>query len=220
MIVFQFTDKFDAITCLDGMLPDAEFFQDFLKIPIFSADGAVIKLIKMKIGYEKVIGDMDTLQKNGFYDSIQLNKIVYLPDQETNDFEKTLDYVHKQKYRNILITGIHGGELEHSLNNWSVLMKYMFKLNICIYDKGRYAIPVSQSFTLPTFPGETIGLIPQPKAVLSTRGFKWELDKEILELGVREGARNIAMGYEVEVDIIEGSLLLFLDARIPYALNI
>ncbi len=216
----EFTEKFDAIICLDGILPEYEFFRKFKNIPIFCADGAVLKLIDMKIGYEKVIGDLDTLQKKGRIDEIPDSKKVYLPEQETNDFEKTLNYVHKLGSKRILITGFHGGELEHSLNNWSVLMKYQSKLSLCIYENSRYAIPVSKSIILPVEKGEIVGLIPQPKAKLTTKDLKWELQDKILELGKREGARNEALSEKAEIVVKDGSILVFINSRIPFAPNI
>jgi hypothetical protein len=45
----------------------------------------------------------------------------------------------------------------------------------------------------------------------------WELNNEILELGVREGARNIAIKQDISLIISEGELLLFLDDRLPNA---
>jgi len=220
MIKVGFTEKFDVIVCLDGNLPPEEFFNRFEGIPIYAADGAAIKLMKIFVEFEKVIGDLDTLKINGYKDKIPQSKFVYLPDQESNDFDKTLNYAYQQGNKKVLITGFHGGELEHTLNNWSVLMKYLSKLNLCIYENERYAIPFNKDFALPAKIGETIGLIPQPKAILTTSGFKWNLKNESLELGVREGARNIAMNNEVKVELHSGVLLVFMDARIPFAPNI
>jgi len=216
----EFTEKFDALLCLDGKLPSREFFKDFKDIPVFAADGAALKLLDMNIDFEKVIGDLDTIHRNGSIINIPDSKKVYLPEQETNDFEKCLNYLEENFFKKVLILGFHGGELEHSLNNWSVLIKYMLQISLCIYENGRYAIPIYQDFKLATKIGEIIGLIPQPVVLLSTKGLKWNLNEEILLIGLREGARNVAMKKQIEVKIIEGSLLLFLDARIPYAPNI
>jgi len=219
MIKINFIEKFDVIVCLDGILPTSDFFENFQNIPIIAADGAAIKLMEMNIQFDKVIGDLDTLKINGFQKKISPEKILYLPDQEFNDFEKTLNYAYEMGFIKILILGFHGGELEHSFNNWSVLIKYISKLSLCIYENGRYAIPLNNSISLLTKPEEMIGIIPQPTARLTTSGFKWELNNEILELGVREGARNIALANEVSIEIHSGSILLIIDSRLPHTAN-
>lgn len=213
----DFKNTFDAIICLDGNLPEKDFFSLFKGIPVFAADGAVLKLMEVSVDIEKVIGDLDTLKSKNMINKIPNSKLIYLPDQDINDFEKTLKYAISINKRNILICGFHGGEFEHSLNNWSVFIKYFQKNNLCFYESNRYAIARDKSFCINTKPGEIIGLIPQPSAILTTYGLKWNLSNEKLQLGFREGARNIAISEKIQIDIHQGAILIFLDARLPGA---
>ncbi|MFC2130863.1 thiamine diphosphokinase [Bacteroidota bacterium] len=213
----KFTNKFDAIICLDGTLATADIFNLLKGIKILAADGAAVQLSRMGIDFDKVIGDLDTLKREDLADKIPESKKVYLPDQDTNDFEKTLNYAKEHGLKNLMITGIHGGEFEHTLNNWSVFKRYACELNLCIYETGRYAIPVFESMKFQVEIGEMVSIIPQTSAVLTTTGLKWELKNEILEIGLREGARNIAENEEVTIDIHSGAVLVFINSRIPYA---
>ena len=90
-------------------------------------------------------------------------------------------------------------------------------MNLCILDNERYGIPILHSIIFNVNPGELLSLIPQPKARLTTKNLKWELNNEILELGVREGARNQASYSKVTIILHEGELILFIDSRIPIA---
>ncbi|MBC8125208.1 MAG: hypothetical protein H7X70_05695, partial [Candidatus Kapabacteria bacterium] len=81
----------------------------------------------------------------------------------------------------------------------------------------RFAIPIYHSFRYEAVPGELLSLIPQPHALITTRGLEWPLTEESLELGTREGARNRASAKTVEVDIHSGSLFFFCDANLPLA---
>lgn len=213
-----FKEKFDAIICLDGTLPSIELFNQFPGIKIFAADGAAIRLMDMGIEFDKVVGDLDSINLNiSNSRNIPENKKIYLPDQETNDFDKTLNYAKELGLKNLLILGFHGGELEHTLNNWSVFKRYAEILNVCIYENGRYAISVNESISLEVEIGEMIGLIPQSRTVLSTKGLKWELNNEVLELAIREGARNEAIAGEIQIEVHSGSILLFFNSRSPFA---
>ena len=211
----EFSGNFDAILCLDGSFPGVDLFDHLKGIPVIAADGAAIHLMEYNIEFEKVIGDLDTLRQKGWIDKIPAQKKVFLPNQDANDFDKALNYADKNGMKRILITGMHGGELEHTLNNWSVFMRYAAYLNLCLYESGRYGIPLFESTALDIIKDEMISLIPQPSAIVTTKGLKWELENEALELGYREGARNTASNDRIEIEIHSGSILLFIDSRLP-----
>lgn len=213
----KFTGIFDSLICLDGALPKKEFYEKLGDIPFLAADGAAIQLINMDIEFKKVIGDFDTLKKNGYLDKISSDKMIYLPDQEHNDFDKSLHYAESEGMKDILICGFHGGQLEHTLNNWSVFRRYSKNMNLCIYENGRYALPLYENYKFTLKKNEIISLIPQTSAVISTKGLRWNLSNEKIELGIREGARNVAIEETVEINIHNGELLVFIDSRLPYA---
>jgi thiamine pyrophosphokinase len=210
----DFDKNFDAIVCLDADLPGKEVFERLSGLPKLAADGSAIKLYKMGIIPNFVIGDLDTFNQSGYSEFFKAESIIYNPEQETNDFEKTLIFASGKLFQNILIFGFHGGELEHTLNNWSVLMKFALRLNLYIYDRKRFGIPVFTSIRFKAKIGETISIIPQPYSIITTKNLHWNLNQEKLELGVREGARNIAENENIEIILHEGSYLLFLDDRL------
>jgi thiamine pyrophosphokinase len=210
-----FKSNFDAVLCLDGTLPEEDFFKAFKNIPLIAADGASIQLYKRKIFSDVIVGDLDTFQKFARVEDFLQSEIIQIEEQETNDFEKALKIIIERGFKNILLLGFHGGELEHTLNNWSVLKRFSKLVNICIFDENRYGIPLFKSVEIDVLKNETISLIPQPKAELTTEGLEWELVKEHLELGMREGARNRAIAGKVVLKIHSGEVLLFMNARLP-----
>lgn len=217
-IVFE-KGLFDALICLNTINPDIELIKSLSNIPILAADGAGIYLLRNKIEPNFVIGDLDSFSKDEISKSFPQEKLIFLPDQETNDFEKTLNFARYQNYQNLIVFGIHGGEYEHSLNNWSVLSKYSDIMNIVIYDNNRYGFCISRNFILETKNNELISLIPKGFAKITTQGLKWNLNDEILALGVREGARNIAITNEITINITDGEIFVFLDSRFPNILR-
>ncbi len=208
---------FDAVICLFGKLPKRKVFSNFKGAKILAADGAGIKLLKKGIMPDYVIGDLDSFYEKPIFEKIDKAKIIRISDQETNDFEKNLLFAQQKGYKKILILGFHGGELEHSLNNWSVLIRYSKIMDLCIFDRFRYGIPVRESISIDTKINEIISIIPQTNTKIKTKNLEWHLNNEVLEFGKREGARNRAIKDEVDIELLEGEYLLFINSRLPYA---
>jgi len=206
---------FDAVICLNAKLPEKSIYDSLNANKIIAADGAALKLMDIGVGCDYIIGDLDSFYQDERSALFTTQEIIHLPDQNKNDFEKILDYCIEHKISNLLITGLHGGELEHTLNNQSILIRYAEKLNLCIYDQGRYGIPVSESIRFDCKKGEIISIIPQPTAILSSKNLQWELDIFHLEFGHREGARNRAIDNFVEILVISGNYMLFIDSKVP-----
>ncbi len=208
---------FDAIICLNGTLPSAEVFQHFADRPLIAADGAAAVLHAMGIVPEFVVGDLDSVPSDVLEQLRSFSEIIHDPDQDSNDFEKALRFATSMVWRRLLVTGLHGGDLEHTLNNWSVLMRHGRDLSLVALDRDRYGIPLYGSITFEAEPGELLSLIPQPEARLTTRGLVWSLTNETLTLGTREGARNRAAEDRVHIDLHEGALFFFCEAAPPLA---
>lgn len=211
-----FDANFDCIICLNSKIPSLGFFLQFKELPIIAADGGAVRLFEIGILPDCVVGDLDTFDASGvgkFFNNVE---IVREPSQEINDFEKSLNFAIHKGFRNILIIGFQGGELEHTLNNWSILIKFTDLVNLCIYDLGRYGIPLTHSVKVDVTKDEVISIIPQPFCNITTQNLRWNLRGENLKLGIREGARNVAESNSILIELNEGSFLLFLDARLPF----
>ena len=212
---FDQTQPFDAVICLSGDLPTTDVLEQIGGRPLIAADGAANTLVQAGIGPEFIVGDMDSVLPETLERLQGITEVVLETDQDSTDFEKSLRFAETQLWRRLLIIGIHGGDLEHTLNNWSVLMRHSRAMQLTAYERGRYAIPLFASTTYHASADETISLVPQPLATLTTTGLVWNLRNESLELGMREGARNRAIGGPVDLEIHHGSLLFFCSARLP-----
>lgn len=204
--------KFDLAICLNGEIPSKEIFDLLGEIPLIAADGAYNALNRLEIHPMAIVGDMDSVEY--MHDDAQTS-FVKIDSQETNDFEKCIEYIADKGYENILIVGFTGGLLEHAMNNTSILMKYSNKYDFTIYHEGRYSFLVENSSRFQTQKGEIISLIPYPIVKLTTKNLYWELNDESLELGTREGARNIATSDSFSLEIHSGKCFVFIDSRLP-----
>lgn len=217
----SFTDTpFDAVICLHGDLPPYDVFEHVAPYPLIAADGAANLLVRAGVGPEFIVGDLDSVEESTLHTLEGVVELIHEHDQDSTDFEKALRFAERQLWKRLLILGIHGGDFEHTLNNWSVLMRHGRDLQLTVYDRGRYAIPIYNTFSYTPEPEEVLSLVPQPLARLTTSGLVWNLADEHLEMGRREGARNRAQEAEVHVDLHDGSLLFFCTARLPFAPNL
>jgi thiamine pyrophosphokinase len=209
--------KPDAILCLNGVLPEKDYWEQLPSdIVIVAADGAAERLEKSGIIPQYIIGDMDSLADKKIYWESQRGVEVHSRyDQNSTDFEKSLEFLAHRNLSKILVLGMHGGEIDHSLNNWSILARYGKKLYLTAGDNDKSATPLYESFDYASTPNELISLIPQPLCHISTTGLQWNLLKEDLALGRREGARNRATGQDVRITIHTGSLLFIVPEKTP-----
>lgn len=214
MKTLKFEGAFDAVLALNGQLPLEKFYEYMPEIPLICADGAAIQLLSEAVKIDYVVGDFDSLQTFDYKDNFNDSQLFQIDEQDTNDFEKCLKFALERNYKNILIIGFHGGELEHTLNNWSVFKRYSKIMNLCIYDCDRYGISIDKPFKANFDIDETISIIPQPKVKIQTEGLMWNLNGEYLELGVREGARNVAIAEKQVFNIQEGEIFLFCKRRL------
>lgn len=209
------TASLDAIICLKGAPPSIEIMEHFADIPIIAADGAANLLHHIGVVPEYLVGDLDSVEESVMHSMRGTTEIIVEVDQDINDFEKSLRFAQQMLWKRVLVTGIHGGDLEHTLNNWSVLMRYGRFMDLLAVDANRIGIPVYADTSYSSELDEVISLIPQPTATLTTRGLHWQLTQEVLSLGVREGARNRSSHTTIELEIHEGAVFMFVDARLP-----
>lgn len=208
------SDQLDAVIILNGTLPPLGVLEQFSSVPFIAADGAANALFDAGVIPDLLVGDLDSVRSD-VVETVRLHGMVIAdPDQEFNDFEKALRVAATSLWQNVLVFGIHGGELEHTLNNWSVLMRHGRTMRLLALDGQRVGLPVYDEFTYGAEHDEIVSIIPQPQARLTTSGLKWPLSDEVLALGSREGARNRAIEPTVTITVHEGSALVFVSSRL------
>ncbi len=210
----------EAIICLNGELPSLEqcsqLATQFPHIPILAADGAAAKLRDFHLQPTVIVGDLDSLANELEYWQQQPVTICHIPDQNSTDFEKCLDYALEHRFQHLLVLGADGGDLDHTLNNWSIIIRYGQHVHLTITNAGQSCVPLYESVRCSVQPQSLVSLIPQPFARLTTTGLQWNLNQELLALGIREGARNRALDANFTLVLHEGALLVLLPSVFPY----
>jgi thiamine pyrophosphokinase len=200
-----------ALVICNGEMPSQKLLVPLLKKKpfIICADGGANKARSFNILPHFIIGDLDSItQKTRYYFSSV--PIIHNPDQNSTDLEKTLDYLLTNSFASATIIGATGDRPDHTMANFSILMKYHRKISLQFFDERCMADIVYKKKRFTAEIGQQISLMPMGKCSgITTQGLKFPLKNETLELGVREGSSNEAVKNSITITLKSGSLLLF-----------
>ncbi len=198
-------DDYRSILCLDGVLPDVDFFRKS-RLPIIAADGAANQLMNIGIEPLLVIGDLDSIDRHLL---TRLNIHLH-EDQNFCDFEKALMYMQANQLLPCIIVGMNGGFLDHILNNISVFMKTNDQNVLYAPPLYGYMIKASgdKTFHLPRH--TKISLLAMPDANVTTEGLKWELYRSDLKFPGNNSCFNQSIHEQIKISVDGGNLIVLI----------
>ena len=205
-----------ALLFLNGEPPKS--LPNFTEYDFISCtDGAFLYLKKMNFPVKKlnfISGDFDTRDNENHWSEMLENEhldFIKTPDQNKTDFEKNLEILIQKKITHVDIYGGSGKEMDHFLGNLSTAAKFKDVLKIVFFDEYSQYFFTKNCTELNDVKGKTISLYPFPSVKnISTKGLKWTLDNEDLDLTTRIGTRNIAENCVVTIEYEEGDLVVFI----------
>lgn len=200
-----------ALIICNGEMPSSKLLSPLLKKKplIVCADGGANKVRPFGIIPDAIIGDLDSItQKTRLYFSSV--PIIRMTDQNSTDLEKVLEYLLVNSVTSATIVGATGDRPDHTMSNFSILLKYHRKIALQFFDERCTVEVVQKKVRFTAEIGQQISLVPMGRCGgITTKGLKYPLKNETLELGVREGSSNEASASSVEITVKTGSLLLF-----------
>jgi len=201
-----------ALLFLGGEIPASS--DDWKDLPIVCADSGAEHARRLGLDLKAIIGDMDSISEEtlGYYED-RGTKIIRISEQETNDFEKALQYLLEQNIQDIRVLGMTGGRTDHTFTNFSAMLRYTDRFEklvaIDMYGEHQFLTTRRNNASIYCPIGATISLTPFGEANgVTTTNLKYPLKGEALQLGVREGLSNVATGTPVGVTIESGALLI------------
>ncbi|MBD3617035.1 MAG: thiamine diphosphokinase [Gracilimonas sp.] len=177
---------------------------------LIGADGGCITILKHGFAPDAVVGDLDSFEAP---ESPKF-KVVYKPDQETNDLEKALNYAIEQGVKTCTVLGAFGRRMDHSLKNMSVLNKFHHSFNELIFRDDLFdTVLIEDTFSAKISVGNIVSLFPISGEVtgIHTEGLMYALKNENLKNGERDGTSNETITDEFSVQIEDGSLVIFFE---------
>lgn len=173
------------------------------------ADGGVNTAARYGLKPNAVVGDMDSARPASLkkFHSTTIHKIV---DDNSTDLEKSLSWIVQEGYRHVIVLGATGGRLDHFIGNLSALAKMSMHATIQFVDESGEWIFVDRFKNLSLPAGVTVSLIPLSRCDgIVTKGLKWNLNFESLELGVLDGTSNLVVESPVHISVAKGNLVLY-----------
>ncbi len=184
---------------------------------IVCADGGAEHARRLGVIPHAIVGDLDSITHETlrhFQDQQHPPcEIERIPEQEHNDFEKALAYLSNRWSGTVCILGMTGGRTDHTLSNFSVMLRHSDKFSNIEALDGEFTHSFlttkknNRSFTCPI--GTVISLMPYGEAIgVTTQNLLYPLSRETLRLDEREGLSNISTASPVTISMERGALLV------------
>lgn len=175
-----------------------------------AADGGLHNSLKNGITPDAVIGDGDSFSELPKSVLKKANKVPYIKaaDQEYTDFEKALQYLKKQGFKEINVYCFQGDRIDHMLAGLSAASCFS-DLSITFFSKTQQIrkLPKNYAEILPI--GTVISLLPFPFAgQVTTQGLEWELSKKDFKLGTFISISNCTNMEKIIIKHSSGCLYL------------
>lgn len=138
---------------------------------------------------QAVIGDFDSFDV-GWRETLSDASLVYVPEQETTDFEKCLSRIEAPF---IVATGFSDGRVDHGLATWSVLARRVGPPTLVVSPEDVvFAAPTEFALDVPV--GTRISLFPMMPVTGRSTGLEWPIDDVELSPMGRIGTSNRSTG--------------------------
>ncbi len=176
-----------------------------------AVDGAALKAMRLGTLPDIVSGDFDSLDLGTAREALPDAEFLPTPDQNQTDLEKAFQIARERGASEITIVGAAGGRIDHTLGNFSRLLRWREELPdfpVTVVEDGSEVRAVTGETTLTTESGDAVSLLSYDgKARVSIRGVRWPLENRLLPLGVG-GLLNEAVAPEVCITATGGSILV------------
>lgn len=178
---------------------------------VVCADGGANAAADLGIVPRAVVGDFDSITADArAFCEEKGAELLHLTRQDDTDFEKALLLLRERGTEHLVITGVTGKLLDHTLGNFSILLRYVQDFSIILFDADFRIDVLTTGGIFDSHEGQRISIVPLTASHnVSYRGLRYPLTGETLEYGLREGTCNEAIGNSFEIAFSEGVLLLF-----------
>jgi len=206
-----------AIIIANGDAPKKSQINYLRKIgynTIICADGGANSAKKLNIIPDYIIGDLDSISKKNLDFFEKRSKIIYYKRQNDTDVEKSLKFLIKKNYEEVVLLGSTGNRLDHTICNLGIVIKYFPKIKISILHGNSFLRAHSKDVELKTIPKEIISIYGfDKKTKIKSTGLKYPLENISLPFGESESTSNVAIKNKVKLKIKGGVIFIIRDFK-------
>lgn len=182
---------------------------------ILSADGGTDYCIQIGIVPDLVLGDLDSISAKTMKilekENVPIN--IFPVKKDKTDSQLSIEYLMDIGAREITIVGAIGSRMDHSLANILLLKTIKDKgINGKIVDNNNTILIVDDELILDRQEGYFVSIIPIQieGAMVSLRGFEYNLSKVRIDFASTHGVSNIIKDTKGYIKVHEGECLVFI----------
>jgi len=182
-----------------------EFFVQKDFNTIICADGGANSARKLNLLPDFIIGDLDSITDDNLkYYSKKVSIIKYKRQNDT-DVDKSIKFAIKNKFAQIVLLGVTGDRLDHTICNLGMVIKYLYKIKIYIAAEKSFLIPVKDQINFGSKPGEIFSIYAfDSRTKISSTGLKYKLNNTTLPFGLKESTSNVSLSENVTIKVENG----------------
>lgn len=182
-----------------------EYIKEYVKDGDFviCADSGYDRAKKYDIVPDLVLGDMDSVEATDYPD----DSIIYPVRKDFTDSELAVMYAREKGCGEILLFGMIGTRMDHTLANITLLPRLENAVIINANNEIRF---IRKSITLRGKRGDTISIIPYPGDIsgVTTCGLDYPLTGGEIKAGTTLGVSNVMTADECTVTIEKGTAFI------------
>ena len=210
-----------TLLVLDGELPPLGMILEMAKNAerTICTDGVARHLEFLEPPVSAIIGDLDSLEDVQHYADLGI-EIVHDPDQYSNDFEKALHYLIDRRSEHVLILGLSGKRIDHTLTNISVMKRFVqrFKSLVMIdqYGLSYFVFGPVERHKIEAKENALVSLTPIYEAIgVTTENLYYPINGTDMHFGEEEGMSNIVTSEEGAFISMRGGALMVMIVTNP-----
>ncbi len=195
------------LLCADGEWPPESVWGPLSEAcdVIVGVDGGTDAALSRNLAVTMATGDFDSITDT------EVERIA-LPNQNSSDLEKTLQYAFESEAEVVKIIGVEGGEIDHQLAAFAALVEAPSELEISMYMSEHIVMRCLDDFELVLDAGTKLSLFAFTAcANVSISGVEFPLDCEPLAFSTR-GLHNVALGGPIHIES-DGVLVVVISAH-------
>jgi thiamine pyrophosphokinase len=199
-----------TVIVADGTFPRHEIPLGYIRTAerIICCDGSAENLIKAGYIPDAIIGDMDSLDQSiagRFHD-----RIFRIPEQDTNDLTKAVNWCLERGYTDLIIVGATGKREDHTIGNISLLVEYNRDARAQMITDTGVLMALTESTSVISFPGQQVSVFSvDPDTEITSHGLMYPLEKRKIE-NWWVATLNEALGESFRLEFSHGRVILYL----------
>lgn len=199
----------------NGKPPAKSVVMSFIKngySTIICADGGANSAKKIGVTPNFIVGDLDSIFESTLKYFRGKSKTIKYKRQNDTDVEKSLKFVINKKFNEVILLGVTGDRLDHTICNLGIVLKFFDKIRISLVSEKSFLIPINRTTYFKSRVGETISLYAfDNKTKITTTGLKYKLINTALPFGVKESTSNVAIQNNIKIKVTGGIVFVIRD---------